>query len=170
MTGGRLPHLLWLVAVWVALWGHLTAANVLGGVLAAAAVTAALREAEPGPEGTFRALPALAFLGFFAVALVRASVSVAARVLRPGHAPTPGIIAVPVLGQTDAVVTVIANVITLTPGTVTLEVRRDGPVATLYVHLLDLPDVDAARAELAELGARAVAAFGRPQAVQEVQP
>ena len=61
---GRLPMTLWLVAVWVALWGDLTVANLLGGVLAALLVLLTRRcprrgttgRVRPGPGGALRAV------------------------------------------------------------------------------------------------------------------
>ena len=57
-----------------------------------------------------------------------------------------GIVAVPITGVSDVVITGVANAISLTPGTLTLEVRRDPP--TLYVHVLHLRSVEDTRREI----------------------
>ena len=69
-----------------------------------------------------------------------------------------GIVAVPLRGCSDAVATLIADAISLTPGTLTLEVRRD-PL-TLYVHALDTRDVEQVQRDVRTLEVLAVRAFG----------
>ena len=71
--------------------------------------------------------------------------------------------AVPLRGCSDAVVTLIADAITLTPGTLTLEVRRD-PL-TLYVHALDVRDVTVLQQDVRTLEVLAVKAFGDADAL-----
>ncbi|ELY57827.1 Na+/H+ antiporter subunit E [Natronococcus jeotgali] len=80
--------------------------------------------------------PAVAgYLGAFGWELVRANVDVAYRVLSPGMPIEPDVILVPLRVESAAAVTVIANSITITPGTVTLD--HDGDANALYVHVID---------------------------------
>ena len=62
--------------------------------------------------------------------------------LRAAYSPrgsvTPAILAVPVEERSALGITVFANMITLTPGTTTLDVSADNTL--LYVHALDAPD------------------------------
>ena len=128
--------LLWLTAVWIGLWGSASAANVLGGLAVAVAILLALPlEEVPGRERV-RPLALLRFLGRFAVDLVRASLQVALLVVRPRRALRQAVLAVPVRGASDGLLTLVANAISLTPGTLTLEVDRAS--STLYVHVLDV--------------------------------
>src|SRR5690606_5188926 len=105
-----------------------------------------------------RPIKALKLLGFFVVALVQASVVVARTVIAPRGRIRAGIVAVPLRGCSDAVATLIADAISLTPGTLTLEVRRD-PL-TLYVHALDTRDVEQVQRDVRTLEVLAVRAFG----------
>ena len=57
-------------------------------------------------------------------------------VLRPRLQLRQAVVAVPVRGASDSLLTLLANAISLTPGTLTLEVDR--PQSTLYVHVLDV--------------------------------
>lgn len=75
------------------------------------------------------------YLGAFAWELVRANLDVAYRVLSPGVPIEPDVILVPLRVETAAAVTVIANSITITPGTVTLD--HDADTNALYVHVID---------------------------------
>ena len=136
--------LLWLTAVWVGLWGSFTAANLLGGLAVAAAVLAlplplsgsAVGAAGESGRATVRPLALLRFVAFFGYDLVRASLQVAALVLRPRARLRQAVVAVPVAGASDALLTLLANAISLTPGTLTLEVDRQR--AILYVHVLQV--------------------------------
>lgn len=72
--------------------------------------------------------------------------------LRMVYAPRgtvrPGILAVPVAETDPVAITTFANVITLTPGTTTLDVADDAK--HLYVHALDIADPDATVREMKE--------------------
>lgn len=159
-------HLLvtaWLVAVWLILWGDVTVANLLSGVVVAVAVQL-LPWPSPGRgRFVFRPWPALRFLGYFARKLVEASFVVAREVLTPQDRMRTGIVAVPLRGASDALLTLVADAVTLTPGTLTIEV--DAPTRTLYVHVLHLHSVDEVRREIRYLELLAVRAFGSSEAL-----
>lgn len=156
-------RLLLLVAVWLALWSDLSVANVASGVLVALGVMALFGTWHRG-QVVLRPWPAAHFAAHVAWKLVASNVTVARTVLSPARRVHTGIVAVPLLGCSDAIVTLVADAITLTPGTLTLEVRRD-PL-TLYVHALDVRDVDAVRADVRRLEVLAIRAFGPPDALR----
>ena len=165
LTGARLVLLLWLAAVWVALWGSVTPANVLGGLAVALVLLAVpTRAAAPQPAGTrgrVRPLGLLRVAVVVAGELVRASLQVVVLVLRPRSQLRQAVVAVPVTGASDALLTLVANAISLTPGTLTLEVDRERRV--LYVHVLQVGDgpdaVDRVRRDIAVLEGYAVRAL-----------
>ncbi|MGH3665670.1 MAG: Na+/H+ antiporter subunit E [Egibacteraceae bacterium] len=169
VSSHRLLPIAWLTLVWVALWGELTPANLLGGVAVAVTVSTVFAAAGPRRAGPVRSLAALRFAGWFAAALVRATFQVAVETVRPTPRLAEGIVAVRLEGASDALATLVANTISLTPGTLTVDADSDAGGATLYVHGLQLFDVDGTRAELQHLGRLAAAAFGEPVA-EEVQP
>ncbi|MFB6137966.1 MAG: Na+/H+ antiporter subunit E [Halobacteriaceae archaeon] len=83
-----------------------------------------------------RASPyAALYVAVFVWELVTANVDVAYRVLAPSMPIEPRVIEVPLRVQTDAAVTTIANSITLTPGTLTMD--HDEERNALYVHAID---------------------------------
>ena len=153
---------LWLTAVWVGLWGSVSVANVLGG-LALSAVLLRLLPMDPLPSTT-RAAPlgVLRFLGVFLVALVQSSLQVVVLVVRPRLRLRQAVLEVPVRGGGDRLLTLVANAVSLTPGTLTLEVDREREV--LHVHVLDVgegPDgLSAARASIVRLEHAAGRALG----------
>ncbi|PSQ39468.1 cation transporter [Halobacteriales archaeon SW_5_70_135] len=83
-----------------------------------------------------RALPyGVVYVVLFLEELVTANVEVAYRVLAPSMPIEPGVIEVPLRVESDLAVTTIANSITLTPGTLTMD--YDPERNALYVHTLD---------------------------------
>lgn len=88
------------------------------------------------------ALPAAAlYLATFSWEIVRANLDVAYRVLSPTMPIEPEVILVPLRVETDLAITTIANSITITPGTVTLD--YDEETNALYVHAIDGRDPEA---------------------------
>jgi len=150
--------LAWGVLVWVALWGQATVANVLGG-LVVGSFTLWLVPLSPAgaPPTTVHPLAALHFLSFFLGALVRASAIVAWEVVTPRNRIHQGIVALPLRTESRGLATLIANAISLTPGTLTLEVHED-PL-TIYVHVLHLRRVEVVREDLRRLEELALLAF-----------
>jgi multicomponent Na+:H+ antiporter subunit E len=154
----------WLTVLWVVLWGEISLANVLGGVVVAVMVTTVFRLA-PAPEQrhTFRPYRAFVFAAYFLWQLLVSNFVVAREVVTPRDRIRSGIVAVPVTGCSDLVITVLANALTLTPGTQTLEVRREPP--TLYVHVLHLHDIDEVRRDIRRLQLMVVHAIGSQEAL-----
>lgn len=81
-----------------------------------------------------------ALIVYFHYELIVSSLRVAWHVLTPGQRSTPGIIAVPLKVCTDAEITVLGNLISLTPGSLTIDVSEDK--RTLLVHSMFIDDPD----------------------------
>jgi multicomponent Na+:H+ antiporter subunit E len=77
---------------------------------------------------------AVLYVVVFVRELLTANVDVAYRVLAPSMPIRPDVIAIPLRVESDAAVTTIANSITLTPGTLTMD--HDAGTNTLYVHAI----------------------------------
>jgi multicomponent Na+:H+ antiporter subunit E len=106
------------------------------------------------------------FVAHFLYKLVAANLTVARMVITPKPRINTGIVAVPLRRCSDAVATLVADAISLTPGTLTIEVRRNP--TTLYVHALDVRDVEQVRADIRRLEVLAVKAFGSVDAITEL--
>ena len=78
--------------------------------------------------------------------LVKSSLSVAWDVLTPRHRARPGIVAVPLRAKGEAEVLLVTNLISLTPGTLSLDVTED--CNTLYVHAMFADDPAQIRAAI----------------------
>ena len=85
---------------------------------------------------------------FFVWELIVSSVRVAWDVVTPLPGMRPAIIAVPLDVTSDAEITLLANLISLTPGTLSLDVSEDRK--TLFVHGMHVDDPDALRASIKE--------------------
>lgn len=155
-------HVAWLVVIWLALWSDVSWANLASGVLVAVVVALVYGTWRDGAT-MVRPLKVAKLLGVFVLKLVEASIVVARTVISPKGRVRSGIVAVPLSGCSDAVATLIADMISLTPGTLTLEVRRDPLV--LYVHALHVHDVEAVRRDIRQIEVLAVEAFGDADAL-----
>ena len=168
---GRLGLLAWLVAVWVGLWGDVSWANVLGGVALAAVLLLALPLHDVPVHGRVSLLGVLHYARVFVVELVRASLQVTRLVLRPRGPLRQAVVAVPVHGRGDRLLALVANSISLTPGTLTLDVDRERSI--LYVHVLDVGNgpqaADDTRAGIAALERAAARALGQADEVRHEQ-
>ena len=88
----------------------------------------------------------LSLAGIFVRELLLSGWRVAKLVMSPRMDLKPGIFAYPLSVDRDFEITLLANMITLTPGTLSVDVSEDR--RTLYVHALDCSDVEASIAEI----------------------
>jgi multicomponent Na+:H+ antiporter subunit E len=155
------PVLAWLTVVWVALWGDLSIANVLSGL--AVAVVVCLVFPLPPLQMGLHVRPiwlgwlALRFLGD----VVAASAQVAWVTLRFHRPPRNAVIEVDLRTDSDFVLTVVAEMVSLVPGSLVVEARRS--THTLFLHVLDAGDmagVESMRTQVLALERRVVLAFG----------
>ena len=87
-----------------------------------------------------------AFYFFFLWELVLANLRLAYDVATPGHDMHPGVVAIPLEARTDAEITLLASCITLTPGTLSLDVSQDRKV--LYIHAMYIDDIENLRRDI----------------------
>lgn len=136
-----------LAAAWMALTGSAAPENAVFALGLAYAALRLFGSGAPPGAGLLRKLPSAGGLFvFFLWELLVANVKVALCVLRPGRYLRPGIVAVPLDVRSEAGIALLANLITLTPGTLSVEIAEDQ--ATLYVHALTVDDPSALRAEI----------------------
>ncbi|WP_337184896.1 Na+/H+ antiporter subunit E [Shinella sp.] len=133
--------------VWLAVSGSFTVPNLLLGI-AAGALSLALIRGHIQPDGRrLRPLKILSLLALFIKELALSAWKVAVLVARPKMVLKPGIFAFPLTVDRDFEITLLANLITLTPGTLSVDVSADRKV--LYVHAIDCSDPAGARRDIA---------------------
>ena len=132
-------HIL-LALTWAALTGLFTWSNVLIGFIVSYPVLF-MAQRSAGASTYFRQLArVLSFAAFYLWELILANLRVAYDVMRPTHRMRPGILAIPLDARTDIEITMLANLITLTPGSVSLDVSSDRRF--LYLHAMYIDDVE----------------------------
>lgn len=132
-------RLLWNIILsifWSALWGaldlpHLVTGFVLGYFILMSLENSSLIENRFYGRRVWRLVT---FSLYFFKELLVSNIAVAIDVLRPRPKFNPAIIKIPLDLKDDAQITLLANVITLTPGTLTLDISDDKKF--LYVHAM----------------------------------
>jgi multicomponent Na+:H+ antiporter subunit E len=129
-----------LALVWSAMTGNFEMSNLaLGFGLAYVALFLAQRVF--GPSAYFyRVFKVARFVSFYVVEIFKANLRVAADVVTPRHRSRPGIVAIPLDARSDAEITILANLLTMTPGSLSMDVSDDRRV--LYVHAMFVGDPD----------------------------
>lgn len=162
MTAVRISGvLLWITVLWVLLWGNLSVANVISGLTVAVVVltVARLPRTSSGvSRGRLAPLAALHFAGFFLYKLFEANIFLAWEIVTPKNRINTGIVEVPLRTESNVATMIVANVITLTPGSLVIEAIGSPPV--LYVNVLHMHDLDRVRRDLLRIEELSVRAFG----------
>ncbi|MFC3706165.1 Na+/H+ antiporter subunit E [Devosia honganensis] len=138
-----------LALIWAGVTGNFSGLNLLFGGVVGGGALLLLRHSLGGGPVLRRAGRVLSLLALFLYELIASAVRVALVVIRPdmGKVLRPAIVAVPLSVKSDAEITLLANMITLTPGTLSIDVSPDRSV--LYVHVLTLDDREALIADIA---------------------
>lgn len=148
-----------LALVWTAVTGEDELANLLIGFGVGYLVLLWLQPLL-GRSAYFGKVPqALGFLLFYLWELLVSNLRVAWDVITPRAYRCPAIVAVPLDAETDLEITLLANLLTLTPGTLSIDVSSDRRV--LYVHSMFGEDPAAVRQEIKESFERRVLALLR---------
>jgi multicomponent Na+:H+ antiporter subunit E len=135
-----------LSVAWGALTGNFTPSSLIFGFgLAFVILWIGFRRSESSRYFT-RVVHAVEFGLFFISALISANIRMAITVLSPRLVLRPAVVGVPLDLRSDAAITVLMNLITLTPGTLSLDVSSDRKV--LFVHGLWVEDPDKFRREI----------------------
>lgn len=167
VTWRQLPFFLWLIALWMLLWGQFTLLAFLTGLVAAVVVTRVFRLPPVSLSGRLNLWYGLVFVVTFLVALVRGSLLVAWQTVRPGKLPGTAIIAVHLRTDDDLIMTHTAVTCSLIPGSLVVEADRDRRM--LYLHVIgvdDETDLDLQRKTVLGWEARIVRAVGSKAQLQ----
>lgn len=136
-----------LTFIWVALTGQVIVINFIIGFVISFHMLWFIRDRNIRNDQYFYKLPQLiVFILYFIKELVKANFEVAVMVVKPKFTFKPGIVAVPLSAKSDMEITLLANLITLTPGTLSLDVSDDKKV--LYVHAMNIDDKEEFKASI----------------------
>jgi len=135
-----------LAVAWAAVTADFSEINLLFGFALGFLTLYLPRQLWPGTR-YFARIPLTAMLVWmFIRELVLSSVRVAKVVIKPGLDMRPGIVALPLDLERDMEITLLANLVTLTPGTLSLDVSPDR--RTLYIHAMDVGEAEAVKRDI----------------------
>lgn len=127
-----------ILALWAMLAGQPGAGSLLLGALLAVAIPLSARSFWTEGARVARPLAAVPLLARVLADIVTSSVVVARQILGPRDAIAPGFIDVPLDIEDPFVATVLGSIISLTPGTVTIDIDMERRL--LLVHALHIAD------------------------------
>ena len=141
-----LAKIIVMATVWVALTGSPTVMNAILGLVLGQIIIGLLREHASGDKVYVRIGGLLSLTVLFIKELVLSAWKVAKLVTSRRMDLQPGIFAYPLKVDRDFEITLLANLITLTPGTLSVDVSPDRRF--LFVHAIDCTDVVQARRDI----------------------
>lgn len=166
----QLPFFVWLVAVWMLLWGQFTWLAFFTGLLAAIFVTRVFRLPPVELSGRMNLWYGLVFVVEFVVALIAGSLTVAWQVIDVRRQPGSAIIGVQLRTDDDLIMTHVGVTCSLIPGSLVVESDRDRRI--LYLHVIGVrSDADVEKQRQVVLGweRRIVMAVGSRAQVEAVR-
>ena len=158
-----------LAAVWVLLWGSWSAANVISGVAIATVLVLLFVPAQRrrGHPPVIRPAAVVRLATYLLWQLLVSNLILIREVVSPRSRIRTGVVAVPLTGCSEQLLTILANFTALTPGTMPIEIRHDPTV--MYVHVLHVRDVEQVRHDLWHLRDLTVRAIGSEQALRSLE-
>ena len=136
-----------LALAWGAVSGSFSELNLIFGFVLGMLVLFLVREQIGTLSYISRAKRVISLMALFFYELVLSSIKVAKIAIKPSLKIEPGFFSYELKTDQDAEITLLANLITLTPGTMSVDVSKDKK--TLYIHALNIDDVEAMREDIA---------------------
>lgn len=168
--GHRVPLLGWLILVWLLLWGELSVLVAAGGVVVAVLAIVVARLPLVPVVSRLRPRAFATAVAVFVWDLVSSAVLLGWHAVRHGRHTSTALIAVPVQEESDVLFVLTSNIVSLTPGSVTVEIDR--PRGMLFVHVLPAADrqgIERQRRRVLQTEGRLVRAVGSPRDLQALR-
>lgn len=137
---------LFLALTWAALFSKFTVPSLATGFAVGFLILWLLQPLFEQSHYCRKLIDLLSLALFFLWELLISSLRVAWDVITPPQKSRPGIIAVPLDAETDIEITILANLVSLTPGTLSLDLSSDHK--TLFVHAMFVDDPDQLRRDI----------------------
>jgi multicomponent Na+:H+ antiporter subunit E len=136
-----------LTLVWAGLLGAFDLATLASGFFLSYGFLWLIFRGAEGNRAYFSKPPkVLAFLAYYLKEMVVSNLIIARDIVTPTHYMRPGVVAIPLRARTDFEITLLANLITMTPGTLSLDISADRK--TLFVHAMYIDNPESLRAEI----------------------
>lgn len=137
-----------LAVVWALITGEFTLVNILIGFGLGYIVILIASPAIDDSNYAKRFWLAIGLILFFLKELFVSSIRVAIDVMKPSFKMQSGIVRIPFDVKTDLEKTLLANMISLTPGTLSIDTSKDEKVLYIHAMYIDNGDVEAVRKEI----------------------
>ena len=147
--------------IWVLLWGDLSLANLVSGFLLGLLITWVFPLPPIDFHGRFRLWPHTKLITILLFDLVRSSFVVAAQAFHFGHTMRNAVVRVDLRTHSDLYLTLTSELVSLVPGSLVMEARRQESV--VYLHVMDVrspADIAHARRKVLQAEERVVRSFG----------
>ena len=135
--------IIWILLTWPFVDGQIDGQVVIAGVIASVIVAVLFRKPVPKKHpmllSPVRLFWLLVYLPVFFYYVIKANFDVVYRVIHPKMPINPGIVKIKTDLKTDFGITALANSITLTPGTMTVDLTDDG---VLYIHWINIKSTE----------------------------
>ncbi len=138
-----LALIIWILLTWPFVDGKIDIQVIAAGIIIAPIVALLFHEILPKEHRVFispvRIFWALVYMPVFFYYVIKANLDVVYRVLHPKMPINPGIVKIKTNLKTESGITALANSITLTPGTLSVDLTDDG---YLYIHWINVKSDD----------------------------
>jgi len=138
-----LAFVVWMLLTWPFVDGKIDGQVVIAGLIASVIVAVMFHEILPKEHHVFispvRIFWVLVYVPVFFYYIMKANLDVVYRALHPKMPIKPGIVKIKTTLKTNSGITALANSITLTPGTLTVDLTDDG---FLYIHWINVKSDD----------------------------
>lgn len=124
--------------IWVALTGVLSYSNFVFGFLIGFAILWLMNRTEEDQRYFTRVPKTVYLILYFVYEMLKANVQVAYDMITPNYFFKPGIVRYPLNAKTDLEINLLSTMVSLTPGTLILDISEDKK--TLYIHVMYLKD------------------------------
>ncbi len=142
-----LGFVIWILLTWPFVDGGIDRQVIIAGLIASVIVALLFHEILPKEHHVFisplRVFWFLVYVPVFFYYVIKANFDVVYRALHPQMPINPGIVKIKTNLKTDSGITALANSITLTPGTLTVDLTDDG---YLYIHWINVKSDDIEKA------------------------
>ncbi|GHE43302.1 Na+/H+ antiporter subunit E [Sphingobacterium griseoflavum] len=127
-----------LSAIWVALTGSMYYTNFLFGFMLGFFVLWIMNRNELDQRYFYRVPKIISFIFYFLYQVIKANIQVAFDVVTPKYFFKPGIVRYPLNASTDFEINLLSTMLSLTPGTLIIDISDDKK--TIYIHVMYLTD------------------------------
>jgi len=124
--------------IWVALTGSMYYTNFLFGFMIGFAILWIMNRTDEDRRYFYKVPQIISLVFYFVYEMLRANIQVAYDVMTPKYFMRPGIVKYPMNAKTEMEINLLSTMISLTPGTLILDISEDRK--TMYIHVMYLND------------------------------